>query len=365
MSGFTPEQQAFLGHDPEKPGRLIAGPGAGKSFTCVAYMEEYTRPERGFPARIRMLTFTRAAAAEFAETMEKQGLGEGIQPPSTIHAFALSILRKSGWTGVPQPVRIVDSWEAEKLVRPQLSRLLKARGFKEATPSVVEKLEREMGAAFESLNPDQVLLSELRPELRNAYQGLWAQHRARLGYLLLGELPYRAGLAVEDLGIPSLNLDLLLVDQYQDLNHADIHLIRLVAEAGLAIVAVGDEDQSIYGWRHAAPQGIRDFPNDFGVAAEDDYILTISRRCGASILRAAQTLIEQAPDRPRKPAMKPFDPSKPGVIVYLRFADMTQEAQGVAAIVAARMRARSSLLEGVIAPQPALAWLRAQGWIRG
>jgi DNA helicase-2/ATP-dependent DNA helicase PcrA len=339
MSGFTPEQKAFLRHDPEKPGRLIAGPGAGKSYTCVAYMEAYTRPERDFPARIRMLTFTRAAAAEFAETMEGQGLGEGIQPPSTIHAFALAILRKSGWTGVPQPVRIVDLWEAQKLVRPQLSRLLKARGFREATPSVVEKLEREMGAGFESLDPDEVLLSELRPELRNAYQGLWGQHRARLGYLLLGELPYRAGLAVEDLGISGLNLDLLLVDEYQDLNRADIHLVRLVADAGLAVVAIGDEDQSIYGWRHAAPQGIRDFPNDFGVEADDDYTLTVSRRCGATILRAAQTLIEQAPDRPRRPAMKPLNPSKPGVIAYLRFTNMMQEANSVAAIVAARIRA--------------------------
>jgi DNA helicase-2/ATP-dependent DNA helicase PcrA len=339
MGGFTPEQEAFLRHDPEKSGRLIAGPGAGKSFTCVAYMEEYTNPDRNFPARIRMLTFTRAAAAEFAETMERQGLGEGIQPPSTIHAFALAIIRKLGWTEVPQPVRIVDAWEAQTLVRPQLSRLLKARGFEEATPGAVEALEREMGAGFESLDPSHVLLGDMRPELRNAYQGLWAEHRARLGYLLLGELPYRAGMAVEDLGIPDLNLDLLLVDEYQDLNRADIHLIHLVAEGGLAVVAIGDEDQSIYGWRHAAPQGIRDFPNDFGVDAGDDYTLTVSRRCGAAILDAAQTLIEQAPDRPRRAPMMPFDPLKPGTIQYLRFANMAQEASCVAAILAARIRA--------------------------
>ena len=226
--------------------------------------------------------------------MENQGLGEGILPPSTIHAFALSILRKSAWPGVPQPVRIADKWEAEKLIRPQLSRLLRKLGHDECTPTIIDKLEREMAAGFDSLNPARVLLANLRPQLRNAYQGLWREHRTKLGYLLLSELPYRAGMAVEDIGLPTLDLDLLLVDEYQDLNRADIHLVELVAVAGLAVVAVGDEDQSIYGWRHAAPQGIREFPTTFGVRPEDDYRLSVSRRCGARIIRAAQTLIEQA-----------------------------------------------------------------------
>ena len=303
-------------------------------------MEAHTNPKGdAFPARIRMLTFTRAAAAEFAETMEREGLGEGIQAPSTIHAFALGILRKSEWTGVPQPVRIAGSWEVAQLIRPQLSRLLRALDHPEATPGVVGKLEAEMAAGFESLDPDRVLLGAMRPQLRNAYQGLWRQHRERLGYLLLSELPFRAADAVEDLGMPDLDLDILLVDEYQDLNRADIHLIELVARAGIAVVAIGDEDQSIYRWRHAAPQGIRDFPADFGVDEGDDYRLTVSRRCGAAILRAAQTLIEQAPDRPRQAGMTPYDPDKLGEIAYLRFGGMGAEAAGIAAIVAARLRA--------------------------
>jgi DNA helicase-2/ATP-dependent DNA helicase PcrA len=146
-------------------------------------------------------------------------------------------------------------------------------------------------------------------------------------------------MAIEDLGVPALSVDLLLVDEYQDLNRADIKLIRLIAESGFAVVAIGDEDQSIYGYRHAAPEGIREFPSDFKIDAKDDYRLTISRRCGAAILKSAQDLIEQAPGRPRQAPMKPFDRSKPGDIAYLRFDDMAQEAQGVASIVAARIAA--------------------------
>jgi superfamily I DNA/RNA helicase len=115
-----------------------------------------------------MLTFTRAAAAEFAEKMQRQGLGEGIQPPSTIHAFALSVLRKSFWPGVPQPVRIADTWETEELIRPQLSRLLKAQGHK-ATPGDIEDLEQDMAAGFESLDRSKILYATLHPALRNAY----------------------------------------------------------------------------------------------------------------------------------------------------------------------------------------------------
>jgi DNA helicase-2/ATP-dependent DNA helicase PcrA len=340
MSGFTPEQQAFLRHDPGRPGRLVAGPGAGKSYTCVAYVERYANPEGDFPARIRMLTFTRAAAAEFAETMERQGLGEGIPEPSTIHAFALSILGRSGWTGIPQPLRIAGKWEADRLIRTQLSRLLRALGHDRATPSVVKRLEIEMAAGFDSLDPNNVMLGAADPALRNAYRGTWLEHRVRLGYVLLAELPFRAGLAVEDLGLPALDIDLLLVDEYQDLNKADIHLVQLVAQGGINVVAIGDEDQSIYGWRHAAPQGIRDFPTDFGVTPENDYRLTVSRRCGTTILRAAQDLIEQAPDRPRQPPMTPLNPEKPGFIAYLRFRGMVEEAAGVATIVQARLRAR-------------------------
>jgi DNA helicase-2/ATP-dependent DNA helicase PcrA len=337
MDDFTDEQKAFLEHDPSKNGQLIAGPGAGKSYTCVAYMERHGAKDE-IPARIRMLTFTRAAAAEFAEKMQKQGLGEAIQRPSTIHAFALSILRLTRSTRVPQPVRIADDWETSELIRPQLARLLKAQGH-DVTPSLVEDLEKDMAAGFESMNPGKPLYTTLHPDLRNAYQGRWNEHREKLGYLLLAELPYRAGMAVNDLGVPTLNLDLLLVDEYQDLNRADIRLIELIAEAGIAVVAIGDEDQSIYGNRRAAPEGIREFPDTFGVDPEARHRFTISRRCGSAILRAAQNLIEQAPGRPKQPAMTPYDTAKVGVIEYLRFDNMVQEAQGIAAIVRARVAA--------------------------
>lgn len=326
---YTDEQEEFLKHDPTLSGRLIAGPGAGKSFTCVAYMRNHTTAER--PLRIQMITFTRAAAAEFSETMSEHEV-EAL-PPSTIHAFALRILRKSGWAGIPQPVRIADSWETKNLIHPQLSRLLRAQGHDDATPGKIADLEHEMSAGFESLSTP--LESEHRTELRHAYIGLWEQHRQRLGYVLRSELPYRAGMAIEDVGFPDVQMDLLLVDEYQDLNRADIKLLHLVCESGVPVVAIGDEDQSIYGWRHAAPEGIRHFLEEF--ETNSDYRLSKSRRCGENILKAAQDLIESAPGRPAQPRMTALDQAKPGVIAYLRFAGQNSEAEAVASFIQKRI----------------------------
>ena len=353
MADFTNEQEEFLRHDPHASGRLVAGPGSGKSFTCVAYLRQAT--ERGL--RAKMLTFTRAAAAEFQDTMNREKV-EVMHPPS-IHSFALQILRDGKWASIPQPVRIADDWETRMLIRPQISRLLRLQGHDDATPSKVAELENEMAAGFQSLG--KPLESEHTPELRNAYVGLWGQHRQRLGYVLLSELPYRAANAIEDIGLPDLSLDVLLVDEYQDLNKADINLLHLISERGIPVVAIGDEDQSIYSWRHAHPEGIRGFLDEFGT--ERDYRLTLSRRCGAEILNAAQDLIEASAGRPKQARMKPFDLEKPGVMRYLRFGNQFDEARAVAAIVSARIAAGVSPRKIAVLVRSGVApWAASMKW---
>jgi DNA helicase-2/ATP-dependent DNA helicase PcrA len=333
---FSDEHLKFLAHNPKRSARLVAGPGAGKSTICVAYLAKHTDPTNIESPRIRMLTFTRAATAELAEKMRARGLAGDIPPPSTLHSFALRILRQLAWPAIPQPVRLADDWETDNLIRPQLSRFLKAQGHGIATPTVVEALELEMAAGFESLD-DETFRFQSDPALGQAYLGLWAQHRKRLGYLLIGEPPYRAGEAIVDMEVPPLDLDLLLVDEYQDLNKADIRLVKLLADSGIAVIAIGDEDQSIYKFRKAAPEGIRNFLSDFG--AKDDYRLTKSIRCGRVILQSAQRLIDAAPGRQRQPPMEAAPGQKLGVSVYLSFENDGLEAVGIANIVEHRINA--------------------------
>jgi superfamily I DNA/RNA helicase len=103
----TDEQRALIAHDPHRHGRALAGPGTGKSYTSVLYLERlgHEHPE----LRTRMLTFTRAATAEFAAKMGDADLeGLGVTPPSTVHAFALSLLMRTLGVDLPMPLRIPD-----------------------------------------------------------------------------------------------------------------------------------------------------------------------------------------------------------------------------------------------------------------
>ena len=84
-------------------------------------------------------------------------------------------------------------------------------------------------------------------------------------------------------------LEFLVVDEYQDLNRSEIELTQQLAARGIHILGVGDDDQSIYGFRMAAPEGIRSFPSDF--ASPRDYGLTISQRCKVRILDAGRILL--------------------------------------------------------------------------
>ncbi len=329
------QQQAFVMHDPTESARVLAGPGTGKSFAAVQFLERLAKERPGL--RVRMLTFTRAATAEFAAKMDDADLtGLGIARPATVHSFALSTLLRAGHGALPAPLRIPDSWEVRNLIRPHLARRLKAQGHSTATPKVVKKLEEEMAAGWQSLDPDAELFVDTNAALGAAYVGLWREHRGIFGYSLLAELVFAAGRVLEDHGTAGVDLDLLLVDEYQDLNEADIKMIRLIHESGVAIVALGDDDQSIYSYRLAAPEGIRRFLVEFGT--EHDYPLSESRRCGRQILGAAGTLIDAQPGRTAKPPLVAASGAPEGVYAYLRFPNEDEELAGAAQMIAARVR---------------------------
>ncbi len=162
----------------------------------------------------------------------------------------------------------------------------------------------------------------------------WGAHRRVFGYALMAEIPFRAGNLIEDFEPDLGGMSFLVVDEYQDLNRADIRLLRLLADRNVRILGIGDDDQSIYGFRMAAPEGIAQFPGAFENAI--DYPLTVSMRCGSSIVGAATTLIETAPQRLARPRLSAREGAATGQFVYLRFGDQNAEARGVSQLIAAR-----------------------------
>jgi len=345
MAAFvpTPEQLAILGHDREHHARVLAGPGTGKSATLVALVDQLLA---GRPApRIKLLTFTRAATGELAKKVSEHPAAAA-ERPSTIHSFAISVLLRNPGTGdFPQPLRIADDWENENIVRPTLARRTGVRVTR------LDNLFREMAANWESLRPEEN--PRVDPAERARFLGAWNEHRQVYGYTLLAELPYALRNALNDHpDLEGVGYDLLIVDEYQDLNACDLEVLRLIAQRRCSIIGAGDDDQSIYSFRRAAPEGIRRFPGDYPGC--NDYNLSVTQRCGARIIEWATHVIEGDPDRPReRPRLRSAEGSPPGEVALLAFPGEASEAHGVSRLVQALVQA-----EGVT-PQDILVLLRS------
>jgi DNA helicase II / ATP-dependent DNA helicase PcrA len=320
----TPEQQQIISHDPSRHGRVLAGPGTGKSATVVALVarlcSEPTTP------RMRLLTFTRAATTELAEKVAGSADAD-IERPSTIHSFAIaSLLANPGSAPFPEPLRIADDWEVDQIIAPGLRTTVGV-----SKDVVKKKLLPEMAAGWESLEPRP--RPDVSEEVRNRFLGAFQQHRRVFGYTLLAELPDLLRRALQThTDLVGLDLEFLVVDEYQDLNACDLNVLMLLARGGTSIFGVGDDEQSIYGFRMAAPEGILRFLDDYPEAG--DYQLTVSHRCGSEIVKWARYIIESNPDRPgHKTRVVTPEDAPNGETAFLSFPGQVTEARGVADLV--------------------------------
>lgn len=317
----TLEQAAVIGHSSDLHARLLAGPGTGKSATLIRFLVRVADQEGRTG---RLLTFTRAATNELGLKVIEEGALLG--RPSTIHSFSIStLLGNPGTSGLPEPIRIADDWERKQLIHPHLRRIV---GCNVRT---IQRCEAEMASNWEGLAPE--VDPRVPDDVRARFVGAWEEHRRVCGYSLLAELPFRLLRALED--HPDLDLgewDFLVVDEYQDLNRCDLRVLQEITHHGRALIAAGDDDQSIYSFRKAHPVGIQQFLTDYPGAAE--YTLTTSQRCGRQILGWASHVISGLPGRPPRPALTSAPHCGDGETRYLRFANWNREVEGVARLVA-------------------------------
>lgn len=311
-----------MGYRPGRHCRILAGPGTGKSATLVALVNELAQLSP--TPKIRLLTFTRAATSELAKKVVEHPT-VAAERPSTIHSFALSLLLQNpGAANLPEPLRIADDWEYDNIVLPSLAKRAAV------TLNRLKSLFREVSANWQSLHEERD--ARVSEEERSRFIGAWQEHRSIFGYTLLAELPYALRTAL--LSHPDLHgidYDVLIVDEYQDLNACDLEVLKLLAQRGSSIVGAGDDDQSIYSFRKAAPEGIRHFHEDYSGAEE--YPLSVAQRCSTLIADWANYIIEVDPDRPRRSRLTCAEHCGPGEVALLAFRGERAEARGIANIV--------------------------------
>jgi DNA helicase-2/ATP-dependent DNA helicase PcrA len=310
---------------------VLAGAGTGKTRVVTHRIARLIQSGVR-PGRILAVTFTKKAAAEMQERASKLLGRKPAEAPdiSTFHALCVKILRRNAAKlGYPAQFAIYDRGDQESLARAAL---------------------REIKVGAEVLRPGDLinLISRWKTHaIRPAQAGAEArgdkEHLAAAGYRRYQKALQAAGamdfddllLCTEDLferfvDVRRLEADRfshLLVDEYQDTNASQYRIIRALAIGHRNLCVVGDDDQSIYGWRGAEVTHIlrfkQDWPDAKVVRLEDNY------RSTAAILTMANRLIVHNSNRHDK-QLKPARPGgeKPKI---LQFQDETIEARDVIA----------------------------------
>ncbi|MBU1937120.1 ATP-dependent helicase [bacterium] len=320
---FTEEQKAVIDHQLPGHGRVLAGPGTGKSTTAAALARRLLDEDQ--PPRLKFLTFTRAATDELSKKLPAAIQASSLERPSTIHSFSLSILLQNpGCASFPQPLRIPDNYEFKKLIRQHLAQR------NQVDVKKLDHLITEMAAKWESLDDSED--SHITPEERARFMGAWLQHRRIFGYTLIQELPDLFRCALRDNhDLHGVDYNLLIVDEYQDLNACDLEVLWRLAERGSSILAIGDDDQSIYSRRKAHPVAIRQFLEQH--QTNNDYKLTICHRSPRRIIDWAQYVIQGDTGREDRNPPQCREDAPEGIVGLLNFKGDKSEARGVADIV--------------------------------
>jgi len=316
---FTDEQKEIISHPVEKNGRVIAGPGTGKSLTAVELTNRLINSEDN-PAKVKFITFTRAATAELATKLENIE-SEKLAKPSTLHSFSISVvLQNEGCAEFPVPLRIPNDVEKRLLIRRHLAKLV---GVK---VKLLDNLIKEMAAKWESLSEQEN--TEISTQERAKFMGIWLVHRSIFGYTLLEELPDLLRCALRDHDhLKGIDYDIIIVDEYQDLNACDLEVLRRLSDREISIFAIGDDKQSIYSFRNAHPKGILRFPNEF--TPIKDYGLTICRRLPRKLFEWSQFVIQGSTDEQSPYTLDCYEQSDEGHVGLLRFRNEEEEAKGV------------------------------------
>ena len=321
--GLLQDQKEAAGHTGNHA-RLLAGPGTGKTLTLTRHICFLVEHKMVSPDTILAFTFTRAAARELAQRVATE-LGKERSPRiSTLHSFALRQLIKNEGiiSALPKPLRIADDWEERNIVLEDLKALLHFEHISDA-----RSLLSELSADWQSLTADEDDWESHFPDAR--FLGAWREHRQIYGYTLRSELVYQLKKVLEQRADFQLEspINHLLVDEYQDLNRCDLGVVEHIESRGVELFIASDDDQSIYGFRKAHPEGIRRFPTDYSNVSNLE--LETCKRCDQDILALGIFVARQDHRRVEK-SIQSEPGAAQGEVAVLRFDNQVEEAQGVA-----------------------------------
>jgi DNA helicase-2/ATP-dependent DNA helicase PcrA len=317
---LTPEQRAAVTH-PAGPAIVLAGAGAGKTrVLCrrLAWLVE----GGAAPAEVLALTFTREAAVELrARAEELIGTSHETLRVTTFHSYAQELTRVHGVErGLLPPTSVARTEDRMLMLLDRLDELdLRVHDLRGDRARLVEDLVKRIDACRDQLVSAGAYRRWAEAAVAGASSSARA-HRARreleIARVYEAHDRWLAEAGLEDFGLSIVRaLDLLraypdrreaaqaaarhvLVDEFQDTNHAQAELLYTVAAGSESLMVVGDDDQGIYRFRGASAKNIVDFRRRFPEAAE--LRLEVNHRSTQGVLDAAIAVVEPIPDRAPK-----------------------------------------------------------------
>jgi DNA helicase-2/ATP-dependent DNA helicase PcrA len=339
---ITPAQIAQAEHDqwqaaqdPATAIRLIAGPGTGKSAT-IERRVAHVLNNGANPNRVYVISFTRATCAElttrtstFCATQPCAHAAPNIRI-STMHSLALRILRSAAVlaTLYPSDPIVLDDWERENVYDLELANALRC------TPGRAAQVRLAHDAQWQTLNPQAIAQAVITNAERHGFDAFHVTRRNLYCCVLPGEVVYECVTRLQQGAIQPNQLppiDHLIVDEYQDLNACDQEFIRRLTANGAILFVAGDDDQSIYSFRHANPSGIVQFNATYPAATT--HSLAACFRCTPAILGPATNLIAHNPNRLPKQLQSLYIHAAPpvqGVLHVWSFASAQAERIAIA-----------------------------------
>lgn len=309
-------QQRVVAHA-RGPLLVLAGPGTGKSTTIVEAVAGRLSGSDGNPVpadQVLVLTFGRKAADEIRDRIARRLQGGALPLVSTFHSYSYSIVREFADPAEFQaPPRLLSGPEQEHRVRELLTNSIKDGRVSwpaDLEPAVgtrgLAALVRELIAKAQALDISAQELAALGDEagvpVWSSIAGFLDEYLDVLdaeGVMDYAELIHRA---VALAGLPDIGAKLrsryqaIFVDEYQDTDVAQVRLLQRITTPTTSLVAVGDPDQAIYGFRGADVGGILRFRDDFttvdGSPAPIE-VLSTTRRFGEGIRDAAGRVIRR------------------------------------------------------------------------
>ena len=287
MEGNKEQLQAIRHR--EGPMMVLAGPGSGKTFVITRRIR-YLIEECGVPPeQILVITFTRSSAGEMKERFDRlmEDTGQGVSF-GTFHSIYFHILKHSyHYTN--------SNIITEKEKREYLREIIEARSAEEElyesyVPLLLNDFSylKNYGLSVEEFHPAYVSEKQFQ-EIFRAYQKRMHQEQ-KLDFDDMVLLCHRMFQNQPELLASWQGVfRYILIDEFQDINRMQYEVIRMLAEPERNLFVVGDDDQSIYGFRGSDPSIMLHFPKDYEDCKQ--VLLKENYRCTEKIVKAAVQLI--------------------------------------------------------------------------